>query len=130
MVVFRVMQAAEGKLRLKGNWVEVLPKSANYALLYVTCGVVAAVVIAALLLGGLAVLLSALAPRFIFCPAWLCGWAIGLTILSPVGFSGMGSLPLQIGAAMLVGVWYVGVFLNLVQKRLVRLFTKHSDSKR
>ena len=55
VVVFRVMQAAEGKLRLKGNWVEVLPKSANYALLYVTCGVVAAVVIAALLLGGLAV---------------------------------------------------------------------------
>lgn len=78
----------------------------------------------------LAVLLSALAPRFIFCPAWLCGWAIGLTILSPAGFSGMGSLPLQIGAAMLVGVWYVGVFLNLLQKRLVRLFTKHSDSKR
>ena len=72
----------------------------------------------------------AVAPRFIFCPAWLCGWAIGLTILSPAGFSGMGSLPLQIGAAMLVGVWYVEVFLNLVQKRLVRLFTKHSDSKR
>ena len=42
VVVFRVMQAAGGKLRLKGNWVEVLPKSANYALLYVTCGVVAA----------------------------------------------------------------------------------------
>lgn len=81
-------------------------------------------------LGGLAVLLSALAPRFIFCPTWLCGWAIGLTILSPVGFSGMGSLPLQIGAAILVGVWYVGVFLNLLQKRLVRLFTKYSDSKR
>lgn len=59
-VVFRVMQAAEGKLRLKGNWVEVLPKSANYALLYVTCGVVAAVVIAALLLGGLAVLYGVL----------------------------------------------------------------------
>ena len=26
VVVFRVMQAAGGKLRLKGNWVEVLPK--------------------------------------------------------------------------------------------------------
>ena len=60
VVVFRVMQAAGGKLRLKGNWVEVLPKSANYALLYVTCGVVAAVVIAALLLGGLAVLYGVL----------------------------------------------------------------------
>ena len=81
-------------------------------------------------LGGLAVLLSALVPRFIFCPAWLCGWAIGLTILSPVGFAEMGSLPIQIGVAMLVGVWYVGVFLNIVQKQLMRLFDKSSDSKR
>jgi len=72
-VVFRVMQAAEGKLRLKGNWVEVLPKSANYALLYVTCGVVAAVVIAALLLGGLAVLYGVLV-------AWLLILAVYYTV--------------------------------------------------
>ena len=37
-VVFRVMQAAEGKLRLKGNWVEVLPKSANPALRHLRRG--------------------------------------------------------------------------------------------
>ena len=73
VVVFRVMQAAEGKLRLKGNWVEVLPKSANYALLYVTCGVVAAVVIAALLLGGLAVLYGVLV-------AWLLILAVYYTV--------------------------------------------------
>lgn len=70
-------------------------------------------------LGGLAVLLSALAPRWIFCPAWLCGWAIGLTILSPAGVSHMGSLPLQIAVAMLVGIWYVGTFLGIVQRRLI-----------
>ena len=69
-------------------------------------------------LGGLAVLLSALAPRWIFCPAWLCGWAIGLTILSPVGVADMGSLPMQIGVAMLVGVRYVGTFLDAVQRKL------------
>ena len=74
VVVFRVMQAAGGKLRLKGNWVEVLPKSANYALLYVTCGVVAAVVIAALLLGGLAVLYGVLV-------AWLLILAVYYTCL-------------------------------------------------
>ena len=73
LVVFRVMQAAGGKLRLKGNWVEVLPKSANYALLYVTCGVVAAVVIAALLLGGLAVLYGVLV-------AWLLILAVYYTV--------------------------------------------------
>ena len=75
-------------------------------------------------LGGLAVLLSALAPKWIFCPAWLCGWAIGLTIMAPGGFSQVGTLPLQIGAAMLVGVWYVGVFLNLVRNWMLRLVAK------
>ena len=72
-------------------------------------------------LGGLAVLLSALVPGFISCPAWLCGWAIGLTILSPAGWEGIGSVPFEIAAAMLAGVWYVGVFLDLVQKKLLKL---------
>lgn len=80
-------------------------------------------------LGGAAVLLSALAPRWIFCPAWLCGWAIGLTILSPVGLEQMGTLPFQIAAAMLVGVWYVGVFLNLVQRWLLRRLQVHKEEK-
>lgn len=75
-------------------------------------------------LGGLAVLISGLLPRWIYCPAWLCGWAIGLTILSPVGYGSLGTLPVQIGMAMLVGVWYVGVFLNLVRDRLLRLWSK------
>lgn len=78
------------------------------------------------LLGGLAVLLSALAPKWIFCPAWLCGWAIGLTILSPVGLQAIGTLPLQIGAAMLVGVWYVGAFLDAAQKKMARFFQDKS----
>ena len=69
VVVFRVMQAAGGKLRLKGNWVEVLPKSANYALLYVTCGVVAAVVIAALLLRGPATVVEGIADAARFAEA-------------------------------------------------------------
>ena len=76
-------------------------------------------------LGGLAVLLSALAPRWIFCPAWLCGWAIGLTILSPVGYAQIGTLPVQIGVSMLVGVWYVGVLLNLVRDAMLRLCQRH-----
>ena len=50
-----------------------LPKSANSALLYVTCGVVAAVVIAALLLGGLAVLYGVLV-------AWLLILAVYYTV--------------------------------------------------
>lgn len=75
-------------------------------------------------LGGLAVLISGLLPKFIFCPAWLCGWAIGLTVLTPVGIEKMGTLPVQIGAAMLAGVWYVGAFADMFQKKLVRFLTQ------
>ena len=71
-------------------------------------------------LGGLAVIISALIPKYIFCPAWLCGWAIGLTILAPAGWQNVGTVPVQIGAAMLVGVWYVGVFVDIVQKKLLK----------
>lgn len=76
-------------------------------------------------MGGLAVILSGLAPRWIFCPAWLCGWAIGLTIMTPAGLANIGTLPVQIGAAMLAGVWYVGVFLNIVRAKLLCLWRGH-----
>lgn len=75
-------------------------------------------------MGGLAVLISGLAPRWIYCPSWLCGWAIGLTIMSPLGIEGMKGYPWQIGAAMLAGVWYVGVLLDMVQKRLLQWIRK------
>lgn len=68
-------------------------------------------------LGALAVLISALAPKLISCPAWLCGWAIGLTILSPLGYGHIGLVGFQIAAAMVVGIWYVGVFIGLIQKK-------------
>ena len=73
VVVFRVMQTAGGKLKLGGKWREILPKSANYALLYVTCAVVAAVAIAALLLGAVTLLYGVLV-------AWLLILAVYYTV--------------------------------------------------
>ena len=69
-------------------------------------------------MGGVAVLISSAFPNIFYLPAWLSGWAIGLTIMSPLGFDSIGTFPLQIGAAMLVGVWYVGVFLDSVHQTL------------
>lgn len=69
-------------------------------------------------LGGLAVVLSSLCPAWLYCPAWLCGWAIGLTIMAPGGFAAIGTFPLQIGAAMLAGVWYVGVLVERIHRKL------------
>ena len=70
------------------------------------------------LMGALAVLIASALPRVFFLPAWLCGWAIGLTVLAPMGLGNLGTTPLQIAAAMLVGVWYVGVALDVVHRKI------------
>lgn len=71
-------------------------------------------------LGGLAVLISSVLPGLIFCPSWLCGWAIGLTIMAPMGYSNIGTYPVQIAVSMLVGVWYVGALLDKIQRKLMQ----------
>ena len=70
---FRYLQSHSGKMSLRGKPVDVLPKNANYALLYVTCLVVAAVVIASMVLGGLALLYGVLV-------AWLLILAVYYTV--------------------------------------------------
>ncbi len=75
-------------------------------------------------MGGLAVLIGESIPKFIFTPAWLCGWAIGLTIMGPMPFSEIGSIPLQIAAAMIAGVVYVGIGVDAFQKLLIKMLKK------
>lgn len=77
------------------------------------------------IMGGLAVIIGSVFERWIFVPSWLCGWAIGLTIMGPLGISSVGSLPLQIGVAMLAGVWYVGVVGDIFQRLLILLIKKN-----
>ncbi len=71
-------------------------------------------------MGGLAVLIGESIPRYIFTPAWLCGWAIGLTIMGPMAIAELGTLPIQIGAAMIAGVVYVGIGVDAFQKLLLK----------
>ena len=71
-------------------------------------------------MGGLAVLIGETFPKVFYTPAWLCGWAIGLTVMGPMKVSDLGMLPVQIGAAMLAGVFYVGVGVDGFQKFLIR----------
>ncbi len=75
-------------------------------------------------MGGLAVIIGSILEKFIFVPAWLAGWAIGLTIMGPMDASALGTMPVQIGVAMLAGVWYVGVVGDLFQKFLIKIFKK------
>lgn len=75
-------------------------------------------------LGGLAVIIGESFSKYIFLPAWLCGWAIGLTIMGPLPVSELHSLPIQIGGAMLAGVIYVGIGVDAFQKWMAGLVIK------
>lgn len=72
------------------------------------------------IMGGLAVLMGETFGRYVFTPAWLCGWAIGLTIMGPLKIADIGTLPVQIGAAMIAGVVYVGIGVDAFQRWLIR----------
>lgn len=82
----------------------------------------ASVFVTLFVMGGLAVLISSLFPRVFYCPAWLCGWAIGLTVMSPIEIKMLGNMPLQIGAAMLAGVWYVGVAVEWIHQKMCKKY--------
>ena len=71
-------------------------------------------------MGGLAVLIASGLPKIFYCPAWLCGWAIGLTVMGTMDLTALGNMPLQIGAAMLAGVWYVGVLVERIHQKMCR----------
>lgn len=71
-------------------------------------------------MGGLAVLIGETFHKIIFTPAWLCGWAIGLTIMGPMKIAELGTLPLQIAAAMIAGVVYVGIGVDAFQKMVIK----------
>ena len=73
LVFFRTLQNKQGKLAFRGKLTRVLPKQVNYAMLYVTCGVVAAVVAAAMVLGPLTLLYGVLV-------AWLLILAVYHTV--------------------------------------------------
>ena len=75
-------------------------------------------------LGGIAVLIGETIQKYIFTPAWLCGWAIGLTIMGPMSIGEIGTLPIQIGAAMIAGVIYVGIGVDAFQKKLIKIISK------
>ena len=75
-------------------------------------------------LGGLAVLIGESFSKYIFTPSWLCGWAIGLTIMGPMTINCLGTLPIQIGVAMIAGVVYVGIGVDAFQKLLIKMIRK------
>ena len=67
-------------------------------------------------LGFAAVLLCTRFDKVLFLPATLSGWAIGLTVMGPLGFANLGTMPVQVAVAMLAGVWYAGWLVDVFSR--------------
>lgn len=68
-----MLQSKRGVLTLKGKQLQLLPKNASYVMLYVTCGLVAAVLVAGIALGSVMLLYAVLV-------AWLLIMAVYYTV--------------------------------------------------
>ena len=71
-------------------------------------------------MGFLAVVISARLPKVFYTASWLAGWAIGMLTMNLNTEVSLIGIALQIGASMLVGVYYVGALLDLIHKRLIK----------
>ena len=67
-------------------------------------------------LGFLVVIISSQAPNIVHMPSWLAGWAIGMLAMNLDTSTPLLSLTVQVGAAMLVGVYYVGALLDKIHR--------------
>ena len=68
--------------------------------------------------GFILVIISSKFANIIHMPSWLTGWAIGMLAMNLDNSTPVMSLTVQIAAAMLVGVYYVGALLDRVHRLL------------
>ena len=68
--------------------------------------------------GFILVIISSRFANIIHMPSWLTGWAIGMLAMNLDTATPVLSLTVQIGAAMLAGVYYVGALLDKVHRLL------------
>ena len=74
-------------------------------------------------MGFLVVIVSNMAPKYVYMPSWLAGWAIGMLTMNLDPNTPRLSLFIQIAVAMLVGVYYVGALMD----RIHRLLNRNKD---
>lgn len=71
-------------------------------------------------LGFMAVVISQKLPSLFYMPSWLAGWAIGMLAMNLDKTTPLMSLTVQIGAAMLVGVYYIGALVDRLHRLMNR----------
>ena len=71
-------------------------------------------------LGFMAVVISQKLPSLFYMPSWLAGWAIGMLAMNLDKTTPPMSLAVQVGAAMLVGVYYIGALVDRLHRLMNR----------
>ena len=66
--------------------------------------------------GFILIVISTRFANIIHMPSWLTGWAIGMLAMNLDKVTPLMSLTAQIGAAMLVGVYYVGALIDKIHR--------------
>lgn len=68
------------------------------------------------ILGFIAVIISAKFPRYVYLPSFLAGWAIAMLSMNLDETNSLIRMTIEIGVAMLVGVYYVGALIDKIHK--------------
>lgn len=68
------------------------------------------------ILGFIAVIISAKFPRYVYLPSFLAGWAIAMLSMNLDSTTPLIRMTIEIGVAMLVGVYYVGALIDKIHK--------------
>lgn len=71
-------------------------------------------------MGFLVVVISQKLPSLFHMPSWLAGWAIGMLTMNLDKTTPVVNLTVQIGIAMLVGVYYIGALVDKVHRLINR----------
>jgi hypothetical protein len=70
--------------------------------------------------GFILVIIASKFENIIHMPSWLAGWAIGMLTMNLDKVTPLPALAVQIGIAMLVGVYYVGALLDYIHRLINR----------
>ena len=82
----------------------------------IAAGYIAGDIWSLIILGFIAVIISAKFPRYVYLPSFLAGWAIAMLSMNLDSTTPLIRMTIEIGVAMVVGVYYVGALIDKIHK--------------
>jgi len=73
------------------------------------------------------IVIDSFIPKYVDCIAWLCGFAIAITVLGPCTPDVINTMSLHLALAMVVGIWCVGYLGGIIIGACNKAFSKKSE---